>query len=105
MFKRILVNFALKILKIEVLDKIQYPAAQNIIAIGYENLKRSAEIVLDNDPDNKAQFQVLWATERQNLLSAAIETTKEIIIEEVKDERTESYIVGLLEEIQEAIKN
>ena len=103
MLKRILVNFALKILKIEVLDKIQYAPVQGFTTLAFENIQKSADIVLDGDPNNKAQFEQLWHDNKKQILSGALETTKQVIIAEVSDDRVEGYLVSLIDEVKKEV--
>ena len=104
MLKRILVKFALKILKMEVLDKIQYAPAQSLLTLGYSGIEKAADIVLDGNPDNKAQFAALWQEQKKDVILTAIDTTKAILIEEIDDPRTENYTVGLLDEIRAEVE-
>lgn len=77
---------------------------QGITQIAFDNLERSADIVLDGDPDNKAQFAALWQAEKKNILIGALDTTKAVIVEEVKDEKVEGYIVSLIDEIRDEVE-
>jgi hypothetical protein len=104
MLKRIAIKWALKVLKLEVMDNIQYAPAAGITALAFSTVERAANIVLDNDPNNKAQFAALWQEEKKNILVTALATTKAVIVEEVENERTEGYIVGLLDEIQQEVE-
>lgn len=104
MLKRILIKYALKILKMEVIDRIEYAPAQGITTIAFSNLERAATIVTDNDPNNKAQFAALWQAEKKNILSGALDTAKAVVVEEVEDPRTETLIVGLIDEIRNEVE-
>lgn len=100
MFKRLLIKFALKILKLEVLDKIQYAPVQILLQTMHKRLETAADIVTDNDPDNRAQFAAYWQTEKLPLSLDGITTVREIIKEEVQDERSRTYIVEFLNELE-----
>lgn len=103
-YKRILINFALRILKIEVLDKIQYAPVQGLNTVSFTLMQKSADIVLDGNKDNAGQFKQLFAEQKKPLLLASIDTTTAIIVEEVDNEKTEGYIVGLLTEIRTEVE-
>lgn len=102
-WKKTLVSFALKIVKAEVLDKIEYAPALGITTIGFNFLQQAADVVLDDNKDNKAQMTALWNQEKKTILVGAIDATKAIVIEEVNDPKAETYIVSLLDEVREAI--
>jgi hypothetical protein len=102
--KRILIRFALKILRAEVVDRIDSPTYTPVLAIGFANLERAAELVTDGDPNDKAQLNALWQSQKKPILLGALDTTRAIIVEEVNDPRTESYIVTLVDEIREEVE-
>lgn len=103
MIKRILIRFALKILRAEVVDRIDSPTYTPVLAVGFANLERAAELVTDGDPNDKAQLNALWQTQKKPILLGALATTRAIIVEET-DDRTETYLVTLVDEISDAVE-
>jgi len=104
MFKRLLINFALRILKAEVIDKVQYPAVTGFLGIAFNNLESAAGIVTDNDPNNAEQFKALWRAEKKTILLGAIDTTKAVIVEEVENTQVETYFVAFLDELHKEVE-
>jgi hypothetical protein len=101
--KRIVVKFALRVLKTEVLDEIKYEPVQAVVASTHVRLTKVADIVLDNEPNNKAQFEVFWKQEKKPLALDAITTAQNVLNTEIKDERVRGYLSDLLDEIRNAI--
>ena len=104
MFKRLLIKLALRTLKGEVIDKIQYPAIQQFLQLAYSNLSASADIVTDDNPDNKAQFAALWNAQKKVLLLTGIDTTRAVIVEEVENVQTEKYLTLFLDELRAEVE-
>ena len=105
MLKRLIINFALKILKMEVVDRIEYAPVKSISNLDHLNLTRVAEIVTDANPDNKGQLAELWQAEKKNVAISAIETARNVIKEEVDDQRVVQYITAFLDELETEIRN
>lgn len=102
-WKKPFVGLALKIVKAEVLDKIDYAPAKGITTLGFDFLQKAAEITIDDDKDNKTQLAALWQAEKTHVLTGVIDAAKDIVIEEVNDTRAEGYIVDLLDEVRKAV--
>ena len=101
--KSILVNLALRILKMEVLGRIDSPTYNPILAVSFSTLEGAARLVTDGDPDDKAQLAALWQEQKKPIFLGALDTAKAVIVEEIKDDRTESYLVILVDELREAV--
>ena len=101
--KSILINFALRIIRMEVVGRIDSPTYNPILAVSFNTLEGAAKVVTDGNPDDKAQLAALWQEQKQPILLGALDTAKAVIVEEIKDERTEGYLVILVDELREAV--
>ena len=102
MIKRILIRFALKVLRVEVLGRIDSPTYSPILLVGFENIERAAVLVTDGDPNDKAQLAALWQEQKAPILLGALDTAKAVIVEEMEPP-TETYLVALVDEIRDEV--
>lgn len=101
MFKRLLIQFALRLLKSQLLDKITYAPAAAFIGPAYERLEKVADIVTDKNPEDGEQLKALWEQEKHKFIFDTLESAKLIIQQEVKDQTIAKIVLELLETIQE----
>lgn len=101
MFKKILIQFALRLLKSQLLDKITYAPAVAFIGPAYDRLGKVAGIVTDKNPQDGEQLKELWEQEKHQFIFDTLESAKLIIQQEVKDQTIANIVLELLETIQE----
>lgn len=101
---RILINTALVVLKKFVLDKIQYAPVQALTQTFHLGISEVALIVTDNDPDNATQLKEYFNANKTKLAASALQTLQEVVAEEIKDDTTREILSGLLEQIEQALK-
>lgn len=100
MFKRILIQFALRLLKSQLLDKISYAPLAGFIGPSYARLEKVADIVTDSNPADGDQLKDLWEAEKGRFISDTLEAAKVVIRQEVKNEELADIVIDLLETIQ-----
>jgi len=107
MFKNInavLIRFALSVLKRLVLDKIEYQPVQQITQSLYTRLEQVANIVTDNDPDNRAQLEVYWKANQRAVALDAVLSASAIIQTEVDNTVVRDLLTDLLGQVAAELK-
>lgn len=104
MFKRLLINTGLNLLKKHLLDKITYAPLSAYMNSVFGQLKSIADLVTDNNPDDKAQLAELWEREKKNILGDTIDAAEGIISIEVSNPAIREQLLLALEALEESLK-
>lgn len=104
MFKRLLINTALNLLKKHLLDKITYAPLSDYVAGVYRQLKSIADLVTDNNPDDKEQLAELWEREKKNILGGTIDAAQGVISIEVSNPAIREQLLDALEALEQSLK-
>lgn len=102
MLKRILIFAALRLLKSQLLDKIEYAPAKAYIQGTYNRLEKVATVLTDNNPDDQAQLAQLWESEKSNLFIETIDSAQAIITVEVDNPAIRDILLETLQAIEDA---
>lgn len=100
MFKKIFIFFALRLLKSQLLDKIEYDPIKGYVQATYDRMTKVAEVITDANPEDQEQLKALWETEKPQFIVDSLDTAIEIVQAEVHDPVATAIIVDLLREIQ-----
>lgn len=100
MFKKILIQFALRLLKSQLLDKINYAPLTAFLNPTYSRLQKVADIVTDSNPQDGEQLKELWEAEKGRFISDTLDSAIAVIRQEVKNEELAEIVIDLLETIQ-----
>ncbi len=100
MFKKIFIFFALRLLKSQLLDKIEYAPVKGYVQATYDRMTKVAEVVTDADPQDQEQLKALWEQEKHQFVVDTLDSAIEIVQAEVHDETASAIIIDLLREIQ-----
>lgn len=101
MFKRILILFALRLLKSQLLDKIDYAPTKAFVGSSFRRLEKVADVLTDNNPADGEQLAVLWEAEKHQFVSDTLDTAIEVVKTEVHDPVVSGLVVDLLGSIRE----
>jgi hypothetical protein len=103
--KRILVFAALRLLKTQLLDKIQYAPIANYITGLYTRLEKVATIITDADPENEAQLKALWESEKSGIILDSLNATEEIVVLEFHNPDLLPIVLEILDALQAEYQN
>ena len=102
-FAKILIAFAISTLDRLVVKKINYPPVQQLANNTVVRLRAIGNIVTDNDPDNAAQLKTWFSLNKKSLTADAIDTTRAVVLEEMKEGPARDLIIELLDQLKQEL--
>ncbi len=96
MWKKAVLNFALKSLNKYLVSKISYDLLRVYVEGAVMRLEKLVEIITDKNPDDKTQLKELWDNEKENLFDNTLETAAEIVLDKVEDQELAAFVAALI---------
>ena len=84
-WKKGLIKWAKRILKNQVIDRINYEPLQAHLLNLYNQLVAIINILMDSDPDNRQQFKDFWNREQTKIFDMLVEQLAELVRKLFKD--------------------
>lgn len=97
MFRTLLINSAFRLLDTFLISKLPDGTIKDYIKGQVAPLKRVAEAMTDNNPDNDAQLKQIWREENDGIVKETFDTAKVLVLDKVEDQDKAAIYVDLLE--------
>ena len=99
MFKKTIINVALKVLDKFVVSKLTYEPARAYIQTLYDDIKQVVDLLTDKNPNDKEQLAEFWEENRAELVGDTLGAAVKIIAKEVKDPDVAAALIEMLNAI------